>query len=140
MIVCYYIDMKNFVLLFLIILLASPTDAKHQYTEKVYQTHWCNARGGQMEYVIKTKNQGNGRVDCLLPNMAVEVDFANKWHQCLGQALDYAAHTKKTAACVLIIESPNDYKYVNRLRYTIQKKAPGTRTFTIRPDQINIKE
>ncbi len=126
---------KNFLLL-LLIFYALPVYAKHEYPEKVYQAQWCNTRKGTMEYVIKTKNQGMGRVDCLLPDMVVEVDFAKKWHECLGQALDYSAHTRKTPACLLIVEKEKDWKYVNRLRYTIRKKAPGTRTFTIRPEQI----
>lgn len=128
--------MKQILIIITLIFLSTPVYAKHIYHEKVYQAQWCEARKGVMEYVIKTKNQGSGRIDCLLPDMAVEVDFAKKWHECLGQALDYSAYTRKTPACLLIVESEKDLKYVNRLRYTIQKKAPGTRTFTIRPDQI----
>lgn len=131
--------MRYFLLLFLIVFLAVPVEAKHIYSEKIYQTQWCNTHKGTMEYVIKTKTQGIGRIDCMLPDMVVEVDFAKKWHQCLGQALDYSAHTRKTAACLLIVENEKDWKYVNRLRYTIQKKAPGTRTFTIKPEQIKSK-
>lgn len=128
--------MKKIFLLLLLSFYAVPVYAKRMYPEKVYQTQWCNAHKGTMEYQIKSKNQGLGRIDCLLSDMAVEVDFAKKWHECLGQALDYSAHTRRTPACLLIVENPKDWKYVNRLRYTIQKKAPGTRTFTIQPHQI----
>lgn len=130
--------MKKIAMGLLLIFLATPAQAKRLYSEATYQRAWCEKHKGTMEYVIKTKNQGSGRVDCLTDTLAVEVDFANKWHQCLGQALDYAAHTRKTPACVLIVEKEKDWKYVRRLRYTIQKKAPGTRTFTIKPEHLCI--
>lgn len=130
--------MKEICVLICLILTISPAWAKRLHPEAEYQRVWCEKHKGTMEYVIKTKNQGSGRVDCLTDTLAVEVDFANKWHQCLGQALDYAAHTRKTPACVLIIEKEKDWKYVRRLRYTIQKKAPGTRTFTIKPEHLCI--
>lgn len=107
-----------------------PVGAKHLHKEAEYQTYWCNKRGGEMEYVLSNK----ARVDCLLPDMAVEVDFANKFHECIGQALEYSAHTKRTPACLLIVEKDKDWKYVKRLRYTKQKKYPQLRTFTIKPD------
>lgn len=130
--------MKKIAMGLLLIFLATPAQAKRLYSEATYQKAWCEKHKGTMEYVIKTKNQGSGRVDCLTDTLAVEVDFANKWHQCLGQALDYAAHTRKTPACVLIVEKEKDWKYVRRLRYTIQKKAPGTKTFTIKPEHLCI--
>lgn len=129
--------MKRIAVLLLILMLTiPPVWAKRLYREAEYQKVWCEKRGGVMEYVIRSKARGTGRVDCMLPDMAVEVDFANKWHDCLGQALDYSAHTRKTAACLLIVEKDKDWKYVRRLRYTIQKKAPGTRTFTIKPEDV----
>lgn len=107
-----------------------PVEAKHLHSEKEYQTYWCNKQGGIMEHALPNK----ARVDCLLPDMAVEVDFANKFHECIGQALEYSAHTKRTPACLLIVEKDSDWKYVKRLRYTKQKKYPQLRTFTIKPD------
>lgn len=130
---------KGFI--FLIVLLISanftitPTWAKRLYAEKVYQTQWCNARNGIMEYKLDDKT----RVDCLLPTMAVEFDFANKWAECIGQALYYGQKTKRTPACVLITENPEkDFKYVRRLRYTVynKKKIPEFKTYTIKPEQL----
>lgn len=109
--------------------------AGHLYPEKYYQAQWCNARGGQLEYRLNDKT----RIDCLLPNMAVEFDFAPKWHECIGQALYYAQKTNRIPACVLIMENGDkDLKYLKRLRYTVynKKKIPEFKTFTMKPEQI----
>mgnify|MGYP007109928967 CR=1 FL=1 len=124
---------KWFILAGIILLTNGTLNAKHLHNEKEYQTHWCNARGGIMEYKLNDKT----RVDCLLPTMAVEVDFAKKWAECIGQALYYGQKTKRTPACVLITENPEkDAKFVRRLRYTVynKKKIPEFKTFTITPD------
>lgn len=126
---------KWFIVIGIFVLTHSIVNAKHLYTEKEYQTQWCNARNGIMEYKLDDKT----RVDCLLPNMAVEVDFAKKWAECIGQALYYGQKTKRIPACVLITENPEkDAKFVRRLRYTVynKKKIPEFRTFTITPDKI----
>lgn len=118
-----------------ILIVHNSVSAKHLHTEKEYQTYWCNARGGIMEYKLNDKT----RIDCLLPDMAVEVDFAKKWAECIGQALYYGQKTKRTPACVLITENPEkDIKFIRRLRYTVynKKKIPEFKTFTITPDKI----
>lgn len=126
---------KGFIVLIVLVSCVNSAYAKHLHTEKEYQTQWCNARKGIMEYKLDDKT----RVDCLLPTMAVEVDFAKKWAECIGQALYYGQKTKRTPACVLITENPEkDYKYVKRLRYAVynKKKIPEFKTFTITPDKI----
>lgn len=85
-----------------------------------------------MEYKLKDRT----RVDCLTEQYAVEVDFAKKWAECIGQALYYGERTKKYPACVLIMENgEKDIKYLRRLRYVAYKK--GIRTFTITPDKLH---
>ena len=86
-------------------LIMLPCYAKYLYKESVYQDYWCNKQGGILEYELNDKS----RVDCLLPNMAVEFDFARKRDECLGQALRYGAYTNKPPACVLIIEKKKDH-------------------------------
>jgi hypothetical protein len=123
----------NYVFITLLVFAILPIQAKHLHTEKEYQAYWCNAKGGQMEFVLNDK----ARVDCLLPKMAVEFDFAPKWAECIGQALYYGKKTNRTPACVLIMENPDrDYRYLYRLRYTVyqKKKIADFKTFTIKPD------
>ena len=66
--------MKWKLLLLSLLFLVQPTFAKHKYLEKEYQKVWCNACGGIQEYKLDDKT----RVDCLLPEYAVEFDFANR--------------------------------------------------------------
>lgn len=129
--------MKKFIIILTILLTSvNWSYAKHLHTEREYQAYWCNKKGGVMEYRLNDKT----RVDCLLPTMAVEVDFAPKWHECIGQALYYGRKTRRTPACVLIMENgENDLRFLYRLRYTVynKKKIPEFRTFTIKPEEMS---
>lgn len=117
----------------ILILTTSFASAKRLYPESEYQQYWCNKRGGVMEYKLNDKT----RVDCLLPDLAVEFDFANKWAECIGQALYYSKMTNRQAACVLIMENPEkDTKYLNRLRRAVYRKGLDMRTFTIKPEHL----
>lgn len=110
-----------------------PAGAKHLHTEREYQTYWCNKHSGQMEVVMKN----GSRADCITDKYAVEVDFANKYHQCHGQAMEYSAQTGKYALCLLIVESDKDLKYVKKLRATRDKKKIPMRVHIIKPDVFN---
>lgn len=121
--------MKKIFLIALIFFIPLPIFAKHEYPERAYQKYWCDKKGGIMEYKLEDKT----RVDCLTPKLAVEFDFAPKWHECIGQALYYGKKTKRIPACVLILENEDDTRFVKRLRYTVyqKKKIPYFQTFTI---------
>lgn len=84
-------------------------DAKHD--EKYYQTKMCNEFGGDMEYVLFDKT----RVDCLTKEYAIEVDFAKKWAEGIGQSLYYAEVTGKKPA-IGVISGEGDEKYLDRIR------------------------
>ena len=87
----------------------------HDHSEEAYQYAWCSAHGGVMEY----QNKDLTRVDCLTDTHAVEFDFANKWHESIGQALHYSVMTGKRAKVVLILDDPKAqmtyYKRVKRI-------------------------
>lgn len=123
------------VTILLISITISPGWAKRLYPEAEYQKAWCDKRGGVMEYELPDKT----RVDCLLPDLAVEFDFANKWAECIGQALYYGEMTKRQAACVLIMENgEKDLKYLRRLRRAAYRKGINLRTFTMKPEHLCI--
>ena len=128
--------MKNFIVFFILICYSLPASAKHLHPEKHYQKRWCESHKGQMEYKLKDGT----RVDCLTDKYAVEVDFATKYHECLGQALHYSARTGKQGVCLLIIENPEHIKYVYSLRKTIQRKRLHVKALTIRPIEQLIEE
>jgi hypothetical protein len=54
--------------------------------------------GGRKEVVIP-----NGRIDVLTQDFAIEVDFIQKWHEGIGQALHYASATGKRPSLALIV-------------------------------------
>lgn len=104
--------MKKVLLILLLASIALPAQAKRLHKEVYYQDIWCTANNGITEYVL----EDNTRVDCLTQSEAVEFDFANKWAECIGQALYYGLMTNRTASCALIMENPErDEKYLKRL-------------------------
>lgn len=109
--------MKWKLLLLSLLFLVQPTFAKHKYLEKEYQKVWCNACGGIQEYKLDDKT----RVDCLLPEYAIEFDFANKWAESIGQSLYYGLKTNRKPAVVLIMENKTDQKYLDRLNTVADK-------------------
>ncbi|MDD5399995.1 MAG: hypothetical protein PHQ93_02270 [Sulfurimonas sp.] len=84
--------------------------------EKYYQTKMCNEFGGKTEYILFDKT----RVDCLTDEYAIEVDFAKKWAEGIGQSLYYAEITKKKPAIALIV-GDGDEKYLNRVKTVADK-------------------
>jgi len=98
-------------LLFLLLLMGCSTHAKNKYHEKYYQTLLCNELGGEMEYVLQDRT----RVDCLTNEYAIEVDFAKKWAEGIGQSLYYAHMTGKEPAVGFIMNSKKDKRYFKRL-------------------------
>ena len=77
-------------------------------TERYYQLK-CNAiLQGKTEYRLTD----NTRVDILTDDLAIEVDFAKKWYEAIGQAAHYSRHTNKKPAILLIVRNVLDEKYV----------------------------
>lgn len=101
-----------------ILLYTSIVSAGHLHKEKVYQEHFCKQLGGITEYRLKDQT----RVDCLVDEYAIEVDFAAKWAESIGQSLYYASQTSRKPAVLLIIEDDEkDMKYLRRLEDVSQK-------------------
>ncbi len=103
-------------IIFLIVILASPAFAAHDHPEKWYQAQWCKENKGQQEVVLSDQT----RADCITKTHAVEVEFAKKWAESIGQSLYYSLQTEKKAGIVLIIETSNDLRYWYRLNSIIQ--------------------
>jgi len=104
--------------LLLLLLLALNLSAKHLHKEKVYQEHFCKQLGGITEYRLQDKT----RVDCLVKEYAIEVDFAQKWAESIGQSLYYASQTSRKPAVLLIMEDQKkELKYLRRLENVSQQ-------------------
>ena len=85
----------------------------HDHNEEAYQYAWCSKHNG----IIEFENKDYTRIDCLTDTHAVEFDFANKWHESIGQALHYSIMSGKRAKVVLILDNPKKQKvYYYRIK------------------------
>lgn len=48
------------------------------------------------------------RCDIVTDTHAIEVDFADKWGEAIGQSLNYAFQSNKRAGILLILEKESD--------------------------------
>jgi len=84
--------------------------------EKFYQKRFCKKLNGVMEYRLPDTT----RIDCLTKDYAIEVDFAKKWAEGIGQGLYYGIETNKKAGVALIV-GKKDNKFLKRIK-TVAKK------------------
>ena len=108
--------MFRFILIMLLLIFTGCTHATKKYNERYYQTLLCNDLSGIMEYRLADKT----RVDCLTDEYAMEVDFAKKWAESIGQSLYYADMTQKQPAVGLIV-GKNDVRFLKRLEKIADK-------------------
>lgn len=94
--------------------------------ESDYSAPWCVLQGGEHE-----KRLADGtRVDCLTTQYAIEVDFATKWYEAVGQALHYARMTGKQPGIMLIVGAGEDV-YFDRLSVVAQTNCPRIRVWRV---------
>jgi hypothetical protein len=100
-------------LILLLMLLISVTLFSQKKKEIYFQMKFANAMNADTEVVL----EDDSRVDVLTQTYAIEVDFAKKWAEGIGQALFYSEMTGKKAAVLLITDSENnsDAKCLERL-------------------------
>lgn len=67
--------------------------------EAHYQIPFCQNLGGKLEVTLTDRT----RVDCLTNEYAIEVDFAKKWAESVGQSLHYGLMTNRKPAIGLIV-------------------------------------
>jgi len=119
----YKVFMKYLVLIFIIFFITyyfvpSEPEKRTKKNERYYQTKMCNHLGGQVEYLLVDKS----RVDCLTEEYAIEVDWAKKWAEGVGQSLYYAHMTNRKPAIGLIV-GKKDKKHVKKLKSISDKFA-----------------
>ena len=91
---------------------------KKKHNEKYYQTQLCNELDGVMEQSLLDRT----RIDCLTDEYAIEVDFAKKWAESIGQSLYYAAMTEKKPGIGFILrDNKKDSRYLKRVKVLADK-------------------
>ncbi len=101
--------------------------SKHLQKESYYQDKFCKKMGGITEHRLEDAT----RVDCLTEKYAIEVDFAEKWAEAIGQSLHYALMTNKKAGVYLILENENEERFLKRLKEIAKIVGIRTNRFTI---------
>lgn len=112
--------MKFFKISLLLALVAScsPASAEVRLLEKHYQEAWCSSREDIV--AIEYRLSDGTRVDCMLEDYAVEVDWARNWAEAIGQSLYYAMYTS-TKPAVLLIVGPGEERFLARLQAVANK-------------------
>lgn len=113
--------MKRLIAAIVALAAALPLAAAAQ-PESHYRDLWCDDQGGQAEVVLEDRT----RVDCLTDEFAVEVDFAYKWAESIGQSRYYAEMTGREPA-VLLIVGPGEARFLARFH----NAAPGIRLYVV---------
>jgi len=108
---------RLFLMFITLVFFTACSHTSKKYNEHHYQTLLCEKLDGEMEYVLKDKT----RVDCLTDEYAIEVDFAKKWAESIGQSLYYAHMTNKKAAVGLIMDNKKDKRFLKRLNAIADK-------------------
>lgn len=98
--------------------------------EKDYQRHWCDKHSGELEYRLSDGT----RVDCLTEEYAVEVEYAAKWAEAIGQSLFYAKMTGRKPGIVLIMNERGDERFAKRLRTVAGQE--GIKVWTVKPHEV----
>jgi hypothetical protein len=102
-----------------------PTIVLHP-AETRQEPYWAAALTAAMHGRQEVKIN-HGRIDVLSATYAIEVDWLDKWHEGLGQALHYSIATGKAPAVALIIKpsewplNANDISKLNEIRMVAEK-------------------
>lgn len=88
-------------------------------TERDYQEY---ANKTQFHGVIEHVLDDGTRVDILVKDKyAIEVDFAKKWYEAIGQASHYSYKTKIPPAIYLIVQTDEDLEKVERAKKVCER-------------------
>lgn len=95
--------------------------------ESYYQDIFATEIGGRTEVTA-----GDGtRCDILTDSYAIEVDFARKWGEAIGQSLNYGFQFNRQAGILLILEKPSDRRHFIRVNSIIEHYDLPIKVWTI---------
>lgn len=93
----------------------APATTRHGRVEAWYADALADSLGGQRE--VRMRN--GTRCDVLDTTHSIEVEFAGKWCESIGQALNYSSQTGRLAGVALIVENASDERFLTRLREVV---------------------
>lgn len=74
----------------------------------------CARLAPRYDAAVEVRLSDGCRVDLLTDSQAIEVDWAKKWAESIGQALYYSIGTDREPAVILLTRGPRDQRYVRR--------------------------
>lgn len=86
-------------------------------SENDYTQLLAKELGGQTEVSL---HHARGYVDILTKHYAIEVEFANKWKNAIGQSLWYAQNMNRKAGIILVIKPNQKRYYIQQIYSTLQ--------------------
>ena len=119
--------MKILFIAFLTTLFCHGAEKKN---EAHYQKAWAaKANGGKVE----VRMPDDTRCDVVTKTHAVEVDWAYKWQEAVGQSLWYSYQSNLKPGIVLILRTEKDRKYLLKLNSLIDGKKLDIKVWVIDP-------
>ena len=85
---------------------------KTDKTESYYQEKIAKKVNGEREIIFSDKT----RADIYTEDEVIEVEFAHKWYEAIGQSAHYSVMSGKKPVIWLIMTSVSDQKYVDRCK------------------------
>ena len=95
----------------MLVLFSVSAFSQTRQRETYYQAKFAEVIGGEREVVLEDRT----RVDIVTDSHVIEVDFAEKWAESIGQALHYEGMLDKHAGVLLVIEGQKEERFLERL-------------------------
>ena len=103
--------MKNILIMISLLLFSITMFSQTRQRESYYQKEFAKVIGGETEVVLEDRT----RCDIVTDGYAIEVDFAEKWAESIGQSLHYQEMLGKHAGVLLVMEGTEDERFLDRL-------------------------
>ena len=98
------------------LLMSTGLGAARLNPEAHYQEIAAKKYNGQTEVTMPDGT----RCDIVTETHAIEVDFADKWAEAIGQSLNYSFQLNKKAGILLILEESDDERHLIRVECIIK--------------------
>ena len=102
---------KLFILIAFLFIGITSFSQEVRQRESYYQKAFAEVIGGEREVVLSDRT----RVDIVTDEYAIEVDFAEKWAESIGQSLHYQGMLDKKAGVLLVWKGPEEERFLKRL-------------------------
>jgi hypothetical protein len=123
--------MRTAALMFWMFISVAPLFAQQRvHLEKWYADALAEQLPGSKR---EARMSAGTRCDVLATHYAIEVEFADKWYEAVGQAFHYSQQTGRMPAIALILEQSRDEKQLSLLRSAISWQQLPIRVIVLRP-------